>query len=56
MIEKKARELFREKKYSAQAIAEYDRSLGPVLGEEFKPFLSQGGSAPKPRQDFRTNR
>jgi len=56
LIEKKARELFREKKYSAQAIAEYDRSLGPVLGEEFKPFLSQGGSAPKPRQDFRTNR
>ena len=54
LIEKKARELFREKKYSAQAIAEYDRSLGPVLGEEFKPFLSQGGSAPKPRQDFRT--
>jgi hypothetical protein len=33
--------LFAEKKYSARAIAEYDRSLGPVLGEEFKPYLSQ---------------
>lgn len=41
LIEKKARELFAEKKYSAQAIGEYDRSLGAVLGEEFKPFLSQ---------------
>jgi len=41
LIEKKARELFRDKNYSAQAIAEYDRSLGAVLGEEFKPYLSQ---------------
>jgi hypothetical protein len=41
LIEQKARELFAEKKYSARAIAEYDRSLGPVLGEEFKPYLSQ---------------
>ena len=41
LIEKKARELFAEKKYSAQAIIEYDRSLGAVLGEEFKPFLNQ---------------
>ena len=41
LIEQKARELFADKKYSARAIAEYDRSLGPVLGEEFKPYLSQ---------------
>jgi len=41
LIEQKARELFAEKKYSARAIAEYDRSLGAVLGEEFKPYLSQ---------------
>jgi hypothetical protein len=54
LIEKKARELFEQNKYSAQAIAEYDRSLGPVLGEEYKPFLNQGGSAPKPRLDLRT--
>jgi hypothetical protein len=41
LIEKKARELFRAKNYSAQAIVEYDRSLGSVLGEEFKPYLGQ---------------
>jgi hypothetical protein len=41
LIEQKARELFAEKKYSARAIVEYDRSLGAVLGEEFKPYLSQ---------------
>ena len=52
LIEKKARELFAEKKYSAQAIAEYDRSLGAVLGEEFKPFMGQAGGAQ--RRDMRT--
>ena len=52
LIEKKARELFRDKNYSGQAIAEYDRSLGSVLGEEFKPFLSQAGTAQ--RRDLRT--
>ena len=52
LIEKKARELFRDKNYSGQAIAEYDRSLGSVLGEEFKPFLGQTGSAQ--RRDLRT--
>jgi hypothetical protein len=52
LIEKKARELFRDKNYSAQAIAEYDRSLGSVLGEEFKPFLGQAGAAQ--RRDLRT--
>lgn len=52
LIEKKARELFREKKYSAQAIAEYDRSLGAVLGEEFKPFLGQSGTAKPARRSF----
>lgn len=52
LIEKKARELFREKKYSAQAIAEYDRSLGAVLGEEFKPFMGQGGTAKPARRSF----
>ena len=51
-IEQKARELFAQKKYSAQAIAEYDRSLGPVLGEEFKPFMTQGGASQ--RRDLRT--
>ncbi len=54
LIEKKARELFAQKKYSAQAIAEYDRSLGSVLGEEFKPFLGQGGATQ--RRDLRTNK
>jgi hypothetical protein len=52
LIEKKARELFAQKKYSAQAIAEYDRSLGPVLGEEFKPFMGQAGGSQ--RRDLRT--
>jgi len=52
LIEKKARELFSQGKYSAAAIAEYDRSLGSVLGEEFKPFLGQTGSAQ--RRDLRT--
>lgn len=52
LIEKKARELFRDKNYSGQAIAEYDRSLGSVLGEEFKPFLSQAGATQ--RRDLRT--
>jgi len=52
LIEKKARELFRDKNYSGQAIAEYDRSLGSVLGEEFKPFLGQAGTAQ--RRDLRT--
>jgi len=52
LIEKKARELFRDKNYSGQAIAEYDRSLGSVLGEEFKPFLGQAGAAQ--RRDLRT--
>jgi hypothetical protein len=52
LIEKKARELFRDKNYSGQAIAEYDRSLGSVLGEEFKPFLSQTGATQ--RRDLRT--
>ena len=52
LIEKRARELFREKKYSAQAIAEYDRSLGSVLGEEFKPFMSQSGTAKPARRSF----
>jgi hypothetical protein len=52
LIEKKSRELFREKKYSAQAIAEYDRSLGPVLGEEFKPFMNQSGTAKPARRSF----
>jgi hypothetical protein len=51
-IEQKARELFGQGKYSASAIAEYDRSLGPVLGEEFKPFMTQGGSSQ--RRDLRT--
>ena len=52
LIEKKARELFAQKKYSAQAIVEYDRSLGSVLGEEFKPFLGQAGATQ--RRDLRT--
>jgi hypothetical protein len=52
LIEKKARELFSQGKYSAAAIAEYDRSLGSVLGEEFKPILGQTGSAQ--RRDLRT--
>jgi len=52
LIEKKARELFSQGKYSAAAIAEYDRSLGSVLGEEFKPFLGQTGSTQ--RRDLRT--
>jgi hypothetical protein len=52
LIEKKARELFGQKKYSAQAIVEYDRSLGSVLGEEFKPFIGQAGSTQ--RRDLRT--
>ena len=54
LIEKKARELFAQKKYSAQAIVEYDRSLGSVLGEEFKPFLGQAGATQ--RRDLRTNK
>ena len=54
LIEKKARELFRDKNYSGQAIAEYDRSLGSVLGEEFKPFLGQAGATQ--RRDLRTNK
>jgi len=54
LIEKKARELFAQKKYSAQAIVEYDRSLGSVLGEEFKPFIGQAGSTQ--RRDLRTNK
>jgi hypothetical protein len=52
LIEKKARELFRDKNYSAQAIVEYDRSLGSVLGEEFKPFIGQAGATQ--RRDLRT--
>ena len=52
LIEQKARELFAEKKYSARAIAEYDRSLGSVLGEEFKPFIGQAGATQ--RRDLRT--
>ena len=52
LIEKKARELFRSKNYNAQAIVEYDRSLGSVLGEEFKPFIGQAGAAQ--RRDLRT--
>ena len=52
LIEKKARELFSQGKYSAAAIAEYDRSLGSVLGEEFKPILGQTGLAQ--RRDLRT--
>ena len=55
MIERKARELFRDGKYSAAAIAEYDASLGPVLNpKEFGNISSQstGGATPQ-RRDFR---
>lgn len=55
LLSDKARELYKQGKYSDAAIAAYDSELGAVLDQkEFEQFL-KGGSAPKPpRLDFRT--
>jgi hypothetical protein len=53
LLSDKARELYKQGKYSDAAIAAYDSELGPVLDpKELAPFLT-GGSAPKPaRRSF----
>jgi hypothetical protein len=53
-IERKARELFAENKYSASALAEYDASLGPVLPKDFGLTEAKpSGSTGTQRRDFR---
>jgi hypothetical protein len=54
-IERKARELFAENKYSASALAEYDASLGPVLPKDFGlTEANPSGSTGTQRRDFRS--
>jgi hypothetical protein len=51
LLSDKARELYKAGKYSDAAIAAYDSELGAVLDQkEFAPFLTQGGSTPKPQR------
>jgi hypothetical protein len=55
LIERKARELFGQGKYSAAAIAEYDASLGAVLDPKVFGSINQGGgNTAGSRKDFRT--
>ena len=55
LIERKARELFGQGKYSAAAIAEYDASLGAVLDPKVFGSINQGsGNTTGSRKDFRT--
>jgi hypothetical protein len=55
-IERKARELFRAKTYSAAALAEFDASLGPVLDPkkfgDLSQFAPSSGTAKPQRRSF----
>jgi hypothetical protein len=54
LIERKARELFDKKEYSAAALAAYDASLGPVLDPKEFGAIKPSGATGSQRRDFRS--
>lgn len=56
LIERKARELLKDKRYSAAALAEFDASLGPVLDPKkfgnLSQFAAPSGTAKPQRRSF----